>query len=64
MAENDKQTPMVIYGAKKASNKETYWSRIGAAFTNSDGSLNLAFDYFPTDLANTTIQVREPKKEG
>ena len=37
--------PKVIYGAVKAANEETYWTRIGVAFTNSDGSLNLKFDY-------------------
>ena len=55
------QTPKVIYGAVKAQNEETYWTRIGVAFVNKDGSLNLKFDYIPTDLVNTTIQVREPK---
>ena len=55
------KTPKVIYGAVKAANEETYWTRIGVAFTNSDESLNLKFDYIPTDLVNTTIQVRDPK---
>jgi hypothetical protein len=41
--------------------KQSFWSRIGVAFENKDGSLNLKFDYFPTD-PNTTIQVREPSE--
>jgi hypothetical protein len=38
-----------------------FWTRIGTAFKNRDGSLNLRFDFLPADLASTTIQVREPK---
>lgn len=39
----------------------SYWTRIGSAYKNRDGSLNLRFNYLPADLANTTIQVREPR---
>ena len=38
-----------------------FWTRIGTAFKNRDGSFNLRFDFLPADLAGTTIQVREPK---
>jgi hypothetical protein len=31
---------------------------IGVAFENDDGSFNLRFDYLPTDMATTTIQIR------
>ena len=40
--------------------ERSYWTRIGAAFENSDGSWNLVFDYFPS-AATTTVQMREPK---
>ncbi len=40
-----------------------FWSRIGTAFVNKDGSLNLKFDYLPTS-AETTVQVRDPKEQG
>jgi hypothetical protein len=33
----------------------------GTAWKNRDGSLNLRFNYLPAELANTTIQVREPR---
>jgi len=34
------------------------WKKIGVAFVNKDGSLNLKFEIFPTPAAETTIQVR------
>ena len=37
-----------------------FWTRIGVAFENSDGSLNLIFNYWPT-ARDTTIQIRDPK---
>jgi hypothetical protein len=38
--------------------KKTWWTRIGVAFQNRDGSYNLPFDYLPL-LAGSTIQMRE-----
>lgn len=40
--------------------KKTYWTRIGVAFENRDGSYNLRFDFIPVDLVTTTIQLRDP----
>jgi hypothetical protein len=37
-----------------------FWTRIGVAFENSDGSLNLVLNFIPTD-PETTIQIREPR---
>jgi hypothetical protein len=34
-----------------------FWTRIGTAFQNQDGSWNLRFDYLPTDRG-VTIQLR------
>jgi hypothetical protein len=51
-----------IYGVVTRDGKKSFWTRIGTAFVNSDGSLNLKFDYVPADLAVTTIQVRDPKE--
>ena len=39
---------------------QSFWTRIGVAFVNDDGSLNLLFNYLPRD-PNTTIQVRDPR---
>ncbi len=50
-----------IYGVKKVSDEKTFWTRIGVGFVNKDGSINLKFDFIPTD-PNTTIQVRDPKE--
>jgi hypothetical protein len=36
----------------------SYWTRIGVAFENRDGSWNLRFEYLPTD-PRTTIQLRD-----
>lgn len=41
--------------------KKDFWNRIGVAFPNSDGSLNIKFALLPADLVNTTIQVRDPR---
>jgi hypothetical protein len=43
--------------------KKSYWTRIGVAFENADGSWNLRFDYLPT-AGGTTIQMRpfDPKE--
>lgn len=42
----------------EGADKRSYWSRIGVAFTNRDGSVNLRFDFLPTD-PTTTIQLRD-----
>jgi hypothetical protein len=46
-------------------NDNTYWTQIGVAFENRDHSWNLKFDYLPTDLQETTIQLRDfdPKSD-
>ena len=57
---NDKK-PLQIFGAVTRNaddEKKTWWTRIGAAFRNRDGSINLRFDYLPA-RPDTTIQLRE-----
>jgi len=43
-------------------NDKTYWNRIGVAFTNKDGSLNVKLDALPI---GGTLQIRdyEPREE-
>jgi hypothetical protein len=53
-----KKNSMKQLVAVKTRNEKNYWTRIGVAFENADGSWNLRFDYLPTDPA-TTIQLRE-----
>ena len=52
-----------IYGVVQiGKDKKSYWTQIGAAFENRDGSWNLVFNYLPADLRYTTIQLRDPKR--
>jgi hypothetical protein len=45
--------------------KKTWWTDIGLAFLNRDGSYTLRFDYIPTRIHETTIQLRPfPAKEA
>ena len=43
-------------------NDKTYWNRIGVAFTNKDGSINVKLDALPT---SGTLQIRdyEPRED-
>jgi hypothetical protein len=43
-------------------NGKTYWTRIGVAFENRDGSWNLKFDFVPTS-PGTTIQLRDVRRD-
>jgi len=55
----------IIYGIKEFKQDgedKNFWTRIGTAFVNNDGSMNLNFDYLPTD-PSMTIQVRDPKEK-
>jgi hypothetical protein len=45
-------------------NEKSYWTRIGVAYENSDGSWNLKFDYLPADLGATTVQLRDIRRVG
>jgi len=42
----------------EGEDKKGYWTRIGVAFANRDGSWNLRFDYLPARMGETTIQLR------
>lgn len=42
----------------EGTDKRSYWTRIGVAFENRDGSYNLCFDYLPA-ATTTTIQLRD-----
>ena len=58
-----KLVAVVQYG--EADNKKSRWTNIGIAFENRDGSWNLRFDYVPTNMTDTTIQMRafDPRSE-
>jgi ABC-type uncharacterized transport system involved in gliding motility auxiliary subunit len=42
----------------EGENKKGFWTRIGVAFQNRDQSWNLRFDFIPTRMGETTIQLR------
>lgn len=46
--------------------KKSFWTRVGIAFENRDGSWSLRFDYLPARMDETTIQLRpfDPKNEA
>ena len=58
---NDKKMMQIVGAVERTvgENKKTWWTKIGVAFPNKDGSWNLRFDYLPARLADTTIQLRE-----
>jgi hypothetical protein len=39
--------------------KKTFWTRVGVAFENKDGSWNLKFDFLPAHPEATTLQLRD-----
>ena len=50
-----------IFGVVQREGQEkAWWTKIGVAFENKDGSLNLKLDFFPTS-GETTIQIREQR---
>ncbi len=58
---NDKKMMQIVGAVQRTveGDKKTWWTKIGVAFQNKDGSFNLRFDYLPAHLTDTTIQLRE-----
>jgi len=58
---NDKKMMQLVGAVQRnvGDDKKTWWTKIGVAFPNKDGSWNLRFDYLPARLSDTTIQMRE-----
>ena len=47
-----------VYGiVARPGQEKAFWSRIGVAFKNRDGSINVKLDFFPRDPA-TRLQIR------
>ncbi len=54
-----------IFGMKKTTKdggEKTYWTRIGIAYENKDGSLNCYLDYVPTSK-EIVLNIRDPKEK-
>jgi hypothetical protein len=62
-AMNDKKMMQIVGAVERTvgDEKKAWWTRIGVAFENADGSWNLRFDYLPARVSDTTIQLREIK---
>ncbi len=51
---------LVVYAVPESKDGEkAFWPKIGIAFTNRDGSINLLLDALP--LGTNKLQVREPR---
>ena len=61
MAKQMKQLVGVVERGE-GDNKKSFWTRVGTAFENKDGSWNLMFDFQPTNGA-TTVQMRDIDKK-
>lgn len=48
----------VVYAIIENKNGKSFWNRIGAAFTNRDGSITIKLDCVPL---GGTMQVRDPE---
>ena len=51
----------IIERTDSKGEKRKFWLRLGVAFLNRDGSLNIILDALPT---NGTLHVREDREEG
>jgi hypothetical protein len=51
-----KSNKKAVFTVVQGKEGKSFWVRIGAAFTNSDGSLSVKLDALPT---NGQLQVRE-----
>jgi hypothetical protein len=60
----DNRTPrrkrLDVFGITER-NEKSYFTKIGVAFVNSDGSINLKLEFLPAN--GQTIQLREPRPE-
>ncbi len=54
-----KQLTVFAIIERKDTTKPPYWMKIGAAFTNRDGSLTVYLDAFP--IGTNKLQVREAR---
>jgi hypothetical protein len=67
--ETKKKGVLHVYGIEKRDDRNepgktfNIWTRIGTAFVNDDGSINLKLSYVPL-TPEITIQVRKPDEKG
>lgn len=54
--ENQAKQMKIVYTVVERGAGKSFWVRIGAAFVNSDGSINIKLDAIPT---NGSLQLRD-----
>ncbi len=65
MSDNKKKF-MVIYhiSERKDDSGKKFWNRIGTAWVNGDGSINLDIETFPLDGKNVQLRHYTPKEDN
>jgi hypothetical protein len=58
--ENGKKMQQIVAAVERGEGKDkkSFWTRVGVAFENRDGSWNLRFDFVPARMGETTLQLR------
>ncbi len=52
--------PLAVYAVlDRKDGGRAYWLKVGAAFTNRDGSLSVVLDAYPS--STNRLQIREPR---
>jgi hypothetical protein len=51
--------PLAVYAIIERKDRKSYWFKVGAAFTNRDGSITLYLDAVP--IGTNRLQVREQR---
>jgi len=49
MTNNDNNNRKDVFVIRDGKNGDSFWTKVGAAFVNRDGSLNVLLDALPTD---------------
>jgi hypothetical protein len=52
---------LAVFAVVEKENRNAIWIRVGSAFTNRDGSVNLYLDAFP--IGTNRLQIREQRFE-
>ncbi len=53
--------PLAVFAVIERENRPSIWIRVGSAFPNRDGSINLLLDAFP--IGSNRLQIREQRSE-
>ena len=64
MSETNGPRRLAVYAVvdkEKDGVRKSYWTRVGAAFTNRDGSITLLMSAFP--IGTDKLHVREPRED-